>query len=411
MPTFHFKPAPERGSSSARTRAPAGRRGSFRSWLSGWFSRNFRFLREFVCFASYASDDRDRVAPLVELLRTLEQRVFFDRDSIPNGALWERELRSALRQISMLFVFWSKHAATSDWVRMEWRTAQRLGKVLIPVILDNTQLPDDLAAYQGIKLGPAWETPDVAYDLQVLGRELQSAHNRRVSRNWATLNGTMSVMCLGIAAALFWGPPEAGPRGPLVAQVESGQPQPELPAVVPSTSPSVGQRQAAPDLLAVQLPVPEKAVANPVPSPVGSPDSFKPQPQEPGLPLAGRASYQVQPGDTLSTIARRAGVNAQLLASLNGLDNPDQIRAGQELILPGAMVAASPVPAPVRPLAPASRASLPDQGLLREYRVMSGDTLSSIARTFATTEADLRRLNDLSGDRIQVGQILRVPAN
>lgn len=401
----------------ARIHAPPGQRRSFRAWWSGWFPRHFRFLREFVCFASYASDDRERVVPLVELLRTLEQRVFFDRDSIPNGALWERELRSALRQISMLFVFWSKHAAMSEWVCMEWKTAQRLGKVLIPVLLDNTQLPDDLAAYQGIKLGRAWETPEVAHDLQILGLELQAAHNRRVSRNWAALNGTMGVMCLGIAAVFFWGLPEADPRGPLYAQVESGPGQPELPAAAPEASPSPGQERAFPVLPDRQLPAPVKTAPNPMPPPVSSSDFSQSQPPEPGPSLAGRPSYQVQPGDTLSTIARRAGVSADLLASLNGLDNPDQIRAGQELVLPGGMVAASLVPpefpaaAPARPTAAASRASNPDEGLLRDYRVMSGDTLTSIARAFATTEADLRRWNALSGDRIYAGQILRVPAN
>ena len=42
------------------------------------------------------------------------------------------------------------------------------------------------------------------------------------------------------------------------------------------------------------------------------------------------------------------------------------------------------------------------------YRVRQGDTLSSIARQFATTVDSLKRLNRLSSDRISVGLRLTV---
>lgn len=45
----------------------------------------------------------------------------------------------------------------------------------------------------------------------------------------------------------------------------------------------------------------------------------------------------------------------------------------------------------------------------RDYRVMSGDTLSGLARKFGTSVRELKRLNKLTSDVIQVGQTLRVP--
>lgn len=46
-------------------------------------------------------------------------------------------------------------------------------------------------------------------------------------------------------------------------------------------------------------------------------------------------TYRVQPGDTLSSIARETGVSVSRLASLNNISNPSLIRVGQRLRLNG----------------------------------------------------------------------------
>jgi LysM repeat protein len=47
------------------------------------------------------------------------------------------------------------------------------------------------------------------------------------------------------------------------------------------------------------------------------------------------ACYVVMPGDTLSGIAWRHGVSPWSIAYANGLSNPDYIRCGQCLVIPG----------------------------------------------------------------------------
>ena len=60
----------------------------------------------------------------------------------------------------------------------------------------------------------------------------------------------------------------------------------------------------------------------------------------PGTPppsnsTAGRpAVYVVQPGDNLSDIADELGVSTRALQDANGINGPDSIFAGQELIVP-----------------------------------------------------------------------------
>lgn len=53
------------------------------------------------------------------------------------------------------------------------------------------------------------------------------------------------------------------------------------------------------------------------------------------LAFAASASYEVRPGDTLSHIAARHGTSVSALAAANGLGNPDRIYVGQRLRLPG----------------------------------------------------------------------------
>ena len=46
-----------------------------------------------------------------------------------------------------------------------------------------------------------------------------------------------------------------------------------------------------------------------------------------------------------------------------------------------------------------------------EYRIQSGDTLSAIAIRHGVPVSQLKQANDLNGDVIRVGQVLRIPSS
>lgn len=109
----------------------------------------------------------------------------------------------------------------------------------------------------------------------------------------------------------------------------------------------------------------------------------------PSSPGAPGLSYTVRPGDTLSAIAARHHTTVAALAALNQLADPDALRAGQVLRLPGSR-------------APAPKAVT--------YTVRPGDTLSAIALKLHTTVAALVTRNGIKDpDHIAVGQVLRLP--
>ena len=53
------------------------------------------------------------------------------------------------------------------------------------------------------------------------------------------------------------------------------------------------------------------------------------------VPQAGGVEHRVVAGETIESIARRYGVDPAALVSANGLSDPDMIRVGQQLVIPG----------------------------------------------------------------------------
>lgn len=101
-------------------------------------------------FVSYSHADSELVTPVVSLLRANDCFVFLDVDRIKPGKKWRLELESALKNAKLVVVFWCLHASESAEVTQEWSAAIDNGADVLPLLLDDTSLPDGLAEYQWI---------------------------------------------------------------------------------------------------------------------------------------------------------------------------------------------------------------------------------------------------------------------
>ena len=116
----------------------------------------------------------------------------------------------------------------------------------------------------------------------------------------------------------------------------------------------------------------------PTPNPNPNPD--------PGPGTGGSSfAYTVKSGDTLWLLANRFGTTVDDIKRLKGLRS-DNLQIGQVLQIP-------------------TQQSSP----YFDYTVKSGDTLWLLANRFGTTVDDIRRLNGLTSDNLQIGQVLRIP--
>lgn len=68
--------------------------------------------------------------------------------------------------------------------------------------------------------------------------------------------------------------------------------------------------------------------------PVGTGEGGAPEPTETVLPTGGLETYVVQSGDNLITIAAMFGTTVRALMEANEISSPEELRAGQELIIP-----------------------------------------------------------------------------
>jgi LysM repeat protein len=112
-------------------------------------------------------------------------------------------------------------------------------------------------------------------------------------------------------------------------------------------------------------------------------------------------AYVVQPGDTLTGIASRAGLSPDSLAAANGLDVNGVLISGTVLHLSGGSAAA-----PTSTTVPVSMTSSSSSG---GYVVQPGDTLTAIATRAGVSMPSLAAANGLDPNRVLVsGTVLHL---
>lgn len=132
---------------------------------------------------------------------------------------------------------------------------------------------------------------------------------------------------------------------------------------------------------------------------------------------ANSTTYIVQAGDTLFSIAVRFNTTIAAIQQANNLENPNALRVGQRLIIPGAIAQNIVTPSPTaRGPTPTALPNAPTQvavvGETQTYIVRAGDTLAGIAAQFGVSVAELQRLNNIANPNLlNVGQRLIIPAS
>ena len=122
--------------------------------------------------------------------------------------------------------------------------------------------------------------------------------------------------------------------------------------------------------------------------------------------------YVVQPGDTLTGIARRHGTTVSALVAANNMPSANApLLVNHKLKLPGAQ-APQTTPAPRKPATPQPAAPVSTSS--STYKVQAGDTLYRISRQHGVSPKALMQANGLTpetANNIRVGTMLRIPAS
>lgn len=110
-------------------------------------------------FVSYASEDRERIMPLVRVLEKTAWSVFWDR-TIPAGKTWREVIGGEIQSARCEVVVWTETSVKSRWVQEEAEVGIRRG-ILIPVLLDRVEPPFGFGSIQAADL-IGWDGDDSA---------------------------------------------------------------------------------------------------------------------------------------------------------------------------------------------------------------------------------------------------------
>ena len=225
------------------------------------------------------------------------------------------------------------------------------------------------------------------------------------------------------------------------------QPEPvvTVPPAPPAPAPVVQEPPPPPPAPSAVRTV-KKLPAAPVKGPKAKPAAATVK--APASPAGASANeYIVKPGDTLFLISKRTNYRQAAIVAANPGLNPNRLRVGQKLNMPGAVVAPAPsvakavpaakdaakdeagkekenvklaaavAPAPAAPAAADTKPPVktrtgfvPYEGPTKDYVVQSGESLGFIAGKFGISIRALKALNGLKSDVLRAGQKLKVPA-
>jgi LysM repeat protein len=134
-------------------------------------------------------------------------------------------------------------------------------------------------------------------------------------------------------------------------------------------------------------------------------------------PTPAPFTYEVQPGDSLTSIAIKFGISAITLIEVNNLEDPNSLSVGDLLLIAGytppAASGASTSDAAAGGVAgegaaPGSTTGSSDDAFMHE--VQAGETLSGIAQQYGVAASAVAEANNIGvGDVIRIGQELVIP--
>ena len=112
------------------------------------------------------------------------------------------------------------------------------------------------------------------------------------------------------------------------------------------------------------------------------------------------AQHTVKAGENLSMIAKKYRTSVADLQAANGIDDPNKIKEGQVLKVPGGVVAEKT----------ADNAENEKVEKFGQHTVAKGENLSIIAKKYGASVADLQAANGIDDpNKIKEGQVLKVP--
>jgi hypothetical protein len=152
-------------------------------------------------FVSYSEKDH-LAATLVGTLRSIPQvRIFIAHEVRSPGMSIRQKVNVAIEQAQVFLLLWTHRSKSSEWVAYEIETALRMKKRVVPVLVEDVELPDVLRDIEAVPL-----YRDSSYHMNLIAAQLATmaapaVRIGPVSLTWRSLAKAGLAAALGLAAA------------------------------------------------------------------------------------------------------------------------------------------------------------------------------------------------------------------
>jgi len=156
----------------------------------------------FNVFVSYS--ERDHIAAaLVGTLRRANPnvRIFIAHQFRSPGLSIRQKVDLAIQQCHLFLLLWSERSESSEWVAYEIETAVHLGKDILPVLVENVDLP---ASIRDIEAVPLHQDSDRSMNWLVShmnDRATAATQTGSCGFNWTALAKVGVAAAMGLATA------------------------------------------------------------------------------------------------------------------------------------------------------------------------------------------------------------------
>jgi hypothetical protein len=152
-------------------------------------------------FVSYSEKDHVAATLVGTLRRNPRVRIFIAHEVRSPGMSIRQKVDLAIEQAQVFLLLWSQRSESSEWVAHEIDVALRLGKPVIPVLIEDVELPEALSDIEAVPL-----YRDSSYYMNLIAARLAAMATPTLkigplAFSWGSIAKAGIAAALGLAAA------------------------------------------------------------------------------------------------------------------------------------------------------------------------------------------------------------------
>lgn len=158
-------------------------------------------------FISYSRRDEEAVKQIIKSLTRRGIEVWIDKEDIGTGSRWDMQIQEGINNCKKVLVMLSKASIVSQNVGDEWGYAIEKSKHIIPVLLEDCDVPMRLASLQRIEFVEDYDTAidKLTAEIRAESEEKEAKAPEAKARKFKAPRPVMNALKFGLPALLLMG--------------------------------------------------------------------------------------------------------------------------------------------------------------------------------------------------------------